>query len=121
MLYQNAEKLCDPKANPMIPPKFLGDMRNFLDLHIHSLHQYLRLPERCSKHKKLVDGYQCNKCVNLMEAKIQLLKANCLNCVEVKAFVDLCLTKVKKAIVEPGTAVGAISATSIGILIINFF
>lgn len=116
MLYDYVKQLCDSTVNPMIPLKFLADMQRFLDTHIHSFHIYLQLPERCNKHKKLVDGFKCYECDNLMNAKIQLLRANCLNYVQVKAFVDLCLIKVKKAIVEPGTAVGAVSATSIGII-----
>lgn len=43
-----------------------------------------------------------------------LIKANVLTKKRISSFIDLCIQKVKRAIVEPGTAVGAIAATSIG-------
>lgn len=107
-----------------MPPKFLGDMQHYLEVHINSFYKYLKLLERCSKHSKLREAIKCDLCANLLQGKIHLLKANCLNDSQVKAFVDLCLSKVKKAIVEPGTAVGAVAATSIGkkkILVLLFF
>lgn len=40
--------------------------------------------------------------------------AHCLTHKQIVEFLELCALKLQKAFIEPGTAVGAIAATSIG-------
>lgn len=42
------------------------------------------------------------------------IKAHCMTHSQAVAFIELCVKKLKKAVTEPGTAVGAVAATSIG-------
>lgn len=47
--------------------------------------------------------------------------AHCVSHSQFVAFLEACCLKLRKAVVEPGTAVGAIAATSIGLLAFDFF
>jgi DNA-directed RNA polymerase III subunit RPC1 len=53
-------------------------------------------------------------CTSAFNARRSLMLAHCLTYKQIGAFVDLCTKKLHKAFIDPGTAVGAISAASIG-------
>jgi len=57
---------------------------------------------------------KCALCEIAHQSKQNLVRANCLSRKHVENFVDRCIYKFKRAIAEPGSAVGAIAATSIG-------
>uniref|UniRef100_A0A915D6G0 DNA-directed RNA polymerase n=1 Tax=Ditylenchus dipsaci TaxID=166011 RepID=A0A915D6G0_9BILA len=99
-----------------MPPKFGRDMEEFLRHDVANLKPYYDLPSQCEKHcgKKVLARAKCSACDGARTARESLIRANCLSFSQISAFVDMCALKVKRAIVEPGTAVGAIAATSIG-------
>jgi DNA-directed RNA polymerase III subunit RPC1 len=43
------------------------------------------------------------------------MESHCLTRNQIVAFTELCASKLQRAFIEPGTAVGAIAATSIGL------
>ncbi|KAI1716490.1 RNA polymerase rpb1, domain 5 domain-containing protein [Ditylenchus destructor] len=96
-----------------VPSKFISSMTNFLMDYISPSKIIFDLPDHCSKHsEKLVDD--CEYCKSAKLYKQALVQAKCLSASHITGFVNLCTSKIKRAIVEPGTAVGAIAATSIG-------
>lgn len=60
---------------------------------------------------------RCLKCKQQLEFRKIQIRSHCLSHSQAVAFVELCAYKLKRAITEPGTAVGAIAATSIGIFL----
>uniref|UniRef100_A0A0N4Z3L6 DNA-directed RNA polymerase subunit n=1 Tax=Parastrongyloides trichosuri TaxID=131310 RepID=A0A0N4Z3L6_PARTI len=78
-----------------------------------SKHKYLyEKPWKCSKHQD--KNNDCKKCDVLTFIKINLLRSFGMSKTECINMVKLCSMKLHRAITEPGTAVGAIAATSIG-------
>ncbi|KJH41173.1 RNA polymerase Rpb1, domain 2 [Dictyocaulus viviparus] len=56
----------------------------------------------------------CAQCFSQEKYRNAQVKSFCVSHSQLKTFLEKCCDKLKKAIVEPGTAVGAIAATSIG-------
>ncbi|KAH7729808.1 RNA polymerase Rpb1 [Aphelenchoides avenae] len=91
--------------------KFKRDVFEFLENHVHSTERYFSLQERCEQHKKFLA--KCDTCKAVKRRQL-LIQSNCINHSQAIAFIEMCAEKIKKAVVEPGSAVGAIAATSIG-------
>ncbi|KAI1724274.1 RNA polymerase rpb1, domain 5 domain-containing protein [Ditylenchus destructor] len=103
-------------ANSMpqqVPSKFISSMTNFLMDYIAPSKTIFDLPDHCSNHSGELVG-DCEYCKSAQRYKQALIQAKCLSASHINGFVNLCTSKIKRAIVEPGTAVGAIAATSIG-------
>ncbi|CAD5234319.1 unnamed protein product [Bursaphelenchus xylophilus] len=88
----------------------------FLMGYLDSKQSFFQLPSTCNKHANatIVTRNKCQFCQNARNVRQTLIKAHYLSHAQVMTFIELCEKKLKKAIVEPGTAVGAVSATSIG-------
>lgn len=61
----------------------------------------------------------CNECKTKDYFRQTEIKSRRLSRSQAVAFVELCSKKFRRAICEPGTAVGAIAATSIGKLFVR--
>lgn len=57
---------------------------------------------------------RCDDCKNQSFFRQTQIKSHCLSRAQSIAFIEFCSRKFRRAICEPGTAVGAIAATSIG-------
>lgn len=71
----------------------------------------------CSQHDEKTDEKMrkdCSVCKNFEAYRSLLLSNLCLTKSQLSSFIQLCYYKVARAVTEPGTAVGAIAATSIG-------
>ncbi|CCD66619.1 DNA-directed RNA polymerase subunit [Caenorhabditis elegans] len=107
-----------------IQKKFKGKYVHFAD----KLSEYITQTEikkskkwqngkaHCGNHETadLKTKESCKICKNLEAYKTSLLANSCLTKTQLCSFIELCYYKVARAITEPGTAVGAIAATSIG-------
>ncbi|KAK5973725.1 DNA-directed RNA polymerase subunit [Trichostrongylus colubriformis] len=75
------------------------------------------IPEFCSTHPKGIPPNRtgkCAQCLSQQKYRSAQVHAHCVSHSQFVAFLEACCLKLKKAVVEPGTAVGAIAATSIG-------
>jgi len=101
--------------------KFKNDLHEFLVKTFQENAFYLRIPSNCPRHARLFSPVtrsgrhpNCALCDQIRCQRQALLRANCFGLSHLRGFLDICVVKLKRAIVEPGTAVGAIAATSIG-------
>ncbi|KAI6216279.1 DNA-directed RNA polymerase subunit [Aphelenchoides besseyi] len=78
--------------------------------------KYVDRPQVCEKHARTESTAKanCSACSDIDRIRKALIRAHYLSCSQLVAFANLCAEKLRRSIVEPGTAVGAISATSIG-------
>ncbi|KAK6053594.1 RNA polymerase Rpb1, domain 5 [Cooperia oncophora] len=79
-------------------PLFRTQLEDFINEVIRKTSMVYKTPEYCSSHPK-------------GSAQVH---AHCVSHSQFVAFLEACCLKLRKAVVEPGTAVGAIAATSIG-------
>ncbi|VDN04831.1 unnamed protein product [Thelazia callipaeda] len=93
---------------------FREQLQSFINEYIKKTEKYYKLSKRCTKHERLASKSQCKNCTNQNFFRQTQIKCHCLSHEQALAFVELCAKKLKRAICEPGTAVGAIAATSIG-------
>ncbi|MFH4974741.1 hypothetical protein AB6A40_001450 [Gnathostoma spinigerum] len=96
-------------------PRFREQLEEFIFRYIDKTSKYFALPECCGVHQqKSLANDGCSKCVSLSRYRRIQICSHCLSHSQAVAFIELCHSKLKRAIIEPGTAVGAIAATSIG-------
>ncbi|CAD5229444.1 unnamed protein product [Bursaphelenchus okinawaensis] len=95
---------------------FSEKVKEFLVDYISTKQTFYELKTACTKHTSAAASTQskCRLCQNVKKMRETLLKAHYLTKTQIISFIELCEKKLKKAIVEPGTAVGAVAATSIG-------
>jgi len=95
--------------------KFMDSLKKFLLTQLPAGDRHLQMSEHCPKHRKCATlKSKCALCDVVYRSKRNLVRANCLSRSHVDSFVDRCISKFMRAIAEPGSAVGAIAATSIG-------
>ncbi|EFO93786.1 hypothetical protein CRE_12654 [Caenorhabditis remanei] len=97
-------------------PHFAEQLKDFLQTEIRKSKKWQNGKTHCSQHETAEENIRekCAKCKNMAEYKSLLLTNSCLTKAQLHSFIQLCYYKVARAITEPGTAVGAIAATSIG-------
>ncbi|CAI2350380.1 unnamed protein product [Caenorhabditis sp. 36 PRJEB53466] len=94
---------------------FAKQMVEFLEKEMKKIGKWQNGAVVCAEHEgKADESVTCKKCQNLSAYKTSLLSNLGLTRSQLRSFLQLCHYKVARAITEPGTAVGAIAATSIG-------
>lgn len=95
---------------------FRERLEEFIFDYLDKTDKYYRLRSMCEKHISATKAVQseCGDCLSQVNFRQSLIRSHCLSHSQAVAFVELCDMKLKRAITEPGTAVGAIAATSIG-------
>uniref|UniRef100_A0A8R1XTF5 DNA-directed RNA polymerase subunit n=3 Tax=Onchocerca TaxID=6281 RepID=A0A8R1XTF5_ONCVO len=94
---------------------FREQLESFITEYLEKTNKYYKLPKNCIKHTELMPSRTCCvDCKNQNFFRQTEIKSHCLSHTQAMAFVELCSKKFRRAICEPGTAVGAIAATSIG-------
>ncbi|VDN53841.1 unnamed protein product [Dracunculus medinensis] len=92
--------------------RFREQLENFIFGHLDKTSKYYSIPSYCNKHKS--NRAKCYDCISQNRYRQKLIVSNCLSHSQAVAFVEFCDKKLKRAIAEPGSAVGAVAATSIG-------
>lgn len=93
--------------------EFKKNLREFIVGYVKKSGEYFSLPTTCGLSH---DGFE-ELCTNCRSARIKresLIASHCLNVKQALQFLEMALDKYRGAVTEPGTAVGAIAATSIG-------
>ncbi|KAL3989412.1 RNA polymerase Rpb1 domain 5 family protein [Acanthocheilonema viteae] len=94
---------------------FREQLESFINEHLKKTNKYYKLPKNCTRHMQLMTSRtRCDDCKNQNFFRQTEIKSRCLSRAQAIAFIGLCSRKFRRAICEPGTAVGAIAATSIG-------
>ncbi|CAD6193580.1 unnamed protein product [Caenorhabditis auriculariae] len=91
---------------------FAKTVKKYLEKELQKSKQHILLPTSCSDHK--IENLKCSACKSAVSYRDLFVKNVCLTRSRVELFVKLCAEKVRRAVTEPGTAVGAVAATSIG-------
>uniref|UniRef100_A0A0K0FAM9 DNA-directed RNA polymerase subunit n=1 Tax=Strongyloides venezuelensis TaxID=75913 RepID=A0A0K0FAM9_STRVS len=86
----------------------------FIEKKLSQRKHFYDMPWNCNKHKLLKEITSCKDCNVTTFKKINQLRAYGMSKNECINMVKLCSMKLHRAITEPGTAVGAVAATSIG-------
>ncbi|GMT04446.1 hypothetical protein PENTCL1PPCAC_26619, partial [Pristionchus entomophagus] len=99
-------------------PQDQGHFRSQLEDYVYKVldrgAKYWNYAKTCEEHESTRAKKPCNKCKRTSIVRNALLNEKSLTHSQATSFVELCGLKLRKAITEPGTAVGAIAATSIG-------
>ncbi|RCN27659.1 hypothetical protein ANCCAN_26606, partial [Ancylostoma caninum] len=96
---------------------FREKLQDFVDKVIEKTATIFKTPHYCSSHPKGIPPNRkgmCAQCLSQQKYRSAQVHAYCVSHSQFVAFLESCCLKLRKAIVEPGTAVGAIAATSIG-------
>uniref|UniRef100_A0AC35U8A1 DNA-directed RNA polymerase subunit n=1 Tax=Rhabditophanes sp. KR3021 TaxID=114890 RepID=A0AC35U8A1_9BILA len=94
---------------------FKKTFRDFISNSLTAKSSIYDLPWKCEKHLDTEsDSDKCKSCIGKHFFKINQLRARGMSITECRRLVSFCSIKLHKAITEPGTAVGAVAATSIG-------
>ncbi|VDN26197.1 unnamed protein product, partial [Gongylonema pulchrum] len=96
---------------------FRKQLESFIFGYIDKSKKYYDIADHCLKHndkKRSAVQTRCSDCKNQNVFRQTTIRSQCLSRSQAIAFIDLCARKLKRAVTEPGTAVGAIAATSIG-------
>ncbi|KAK6745748.1 hypothetical protein RB195_012082 [Necator americanus] len=101
------------KIHPLFRDQLLRFTNDVIDANI----RYRRIPKFCCKHRdrpppNIID--RCTDCLNRQKFRNVQIQTHCVSKLQLMTFLEKCCLKLKRAIIEPGTAVGAIAATSIG-------
>ncbi|KAI6232900.1 DNA-directed RNA polymerase subunit [Aphelenchoides fujianensis] len=79
---------------------------NYLVQYQQKNQRYVDIPRVCEEHFKsmteMKDG--CTKCEAVTRSRKALISAHYLSCTQLVAFTNLCAEKLRRSIVEPGTA-----------------
>uniref|UniRef100_A0A915ASZ0 DNA-directed RNA polymerase subunit n=2 Tax=Parascaris univalens TaxID=6257 RepID=A0A915ASZ0_PARUN len=96
--------------------RFREQLEEFMLNYISSTHKYYTLPKTCQQHEFSSRAVcaKCDVCISRSRFRQIQIRSHCLSHSQAVAFIELCNDKLKRAVTEPGTAVGAIAATSIG-------
>ncbi|CAI5448922.1 unnamed protein product [Caenorhabditis angaria] len=91
---------------------FTKTLEEFIEKELEKSRKLQKIAANCERH----NGGQvsCSDCSSRSSYKKLLLSNSGLTRGQLSSFVKLCAYKVARAVTEPGTAVGAIAATSIG-------
>ncbi|KAK0401335.1 hypothetical protein QR680_015722 [Steinernema hermaphroditum] len=109
ILQDSVKKMC-----PKNYSSFGDDLMAFLMKFYDSMEPYFNLPKNCHKHLDVKKEVVCEECAQKLQIRNNVIKANCLSLALMKELTIVCIHKLERAITEPGTAVGAVAATSIG-------
>ncbi|EYC08344.1 hypothetical protein Y032_0066g3709 [Ancylostoma ceylanicum] len=96
---------------------FRVNLEDFVEEVIEKTAMVLKTPYYCSDHLNRVSTSTrdiCVQCISQQKYRSILMHAHSISNSQLVAFLESCCRKLNKAAVEPGTAVGAIAATSIG-------
>ncbi|KAK6759531.1 hypothetical protein RB195_021237 [Necator americanus] len=96
---------------------FREKLQEFVDKVIEKTATIFKTPHFCSSHPKGIPPNRkglCAQCASQQKYRSAQVHAYCVSHSQFVAFLESCCLKLRKAVVEPGTAVGAIAATSIG-------
>ncbi|KAI6190923.1 DNA-directed RNA polymerase subunit [Aphelenchoides bicaudatus] len=95
---------------------FADQTCEYLNGYLERNQKYVDMPTHCNLHPSASADIRqtCNECDAAYQSRRSLMLAHCLTYTQIDAFIKLCTVKLHKAFIEPGTAVGAVSATSIG-------
>ncbi|RCN46647.1 RNA polymerase Rpb1, domain 5 [Ancylostoma caninum] len=96
---------------------FRKNLQVFVEKIIEKTEMVLKTPCQCRDHRNRVSTNIktiCEQCISQHKYRDAQIHAKCVCPSQLVAFLETCCHKLKKAIAEPGTAVGAIGATSIG-------
>uniref|UniRef100_A0A914WUN4 DNA-directed RNA polymerase n=1 Tax=Plectus sambesii TaxID=2011161 RepID=A0A914WUN4_9BILA len=98
------------------PKRFIEQLDEFVMGYLDKTSKYWTLPKCCDKHGNAREAARskCEQCKMKAKYRAIQIRAFCLSHSQAVAFLELCGEKVRRATTEPGTAVGAIAATSIG-------
>ncbi|KAF8382261.1 rpc-1 [Pristionchus pacificus] len=104
------------KSIPFEQDHFRTQLEAYIEKVLSQGARYWDYKKTCKKHQSLRGKAitSCEECTRVYSVRNALLNQKSLTHSQATAFVELCGLKLRKAITEPGTAVGAIAATSIG-------
>ncbi|WKY14160.1 hypothetical protein Q1695_000032 [Nippostrongylus brasiliensis] len=97
--------------------QFRSQLVDFISEVIKKTSAIYKIPAFCSSHPKGIPPNRkglCAQCLSQQKYRSAQVHAHCVSHSQFVAFLERCCLKLRKAVVEPGTAVGAIAATSIG-------
>ncbi|KAK5979682.1 DNA-directed RNA polymerase subunit, partial [Trichostrongylus colubriformis] len=98
--------------------EFQNRLKNFVDEVIRKSLATYKIPSLCRDHRNGSPvhrrGNMCAQCYSQEKYRKAQIRAHCFSRSQFIGFLEKCCEKQKKAVIEPGTAVGAIAATSIG-------
>uniref|UniRef100_A0A914M7Y9 DNA-directed RNA polymerase n=1 Tax=Meloidogyne incognita TaxID=6306 RepID=A0A914M7Y9_MELIC len=104
----------------LVTNKFADELYNFICKQFNANKKLLQLQVNCERHRAYMSPTTrsgkvcCKTCEEFRFRRQAQLRSNGLSLAQIRQFLLLCQGKVRRAIVEPGTAVGAVAATSIG-------
>lgn len=94
--------------------EFRKELEKFTIAYIEKTGKFFQLPGHCPNHATWTPAAGCSQCASAYAMKNALTKAHYLTAKQLEKFITLSGQKYRRAVTEPGTAVGAIAATSIG-------
>lgn len=92
--------------------QFRDDLLKFLKNMVDRTKKFYNWPQNCSSHP--ITSQNCPACLRNVETAWMLRRSMCYTKDQIAKFLELCSEKYRRAVTEPGTAVGAVGATSIG-------
>uniref|UniRef100_A0A914M3S4 DNA-directed RNA polymerase n=1 Tax=Meloidogyne incognita TaxID=6306 RepID=A0A914M3S4_MELIC len=104
----------------LVTNKFADELYDFICKRFNANKKLLQLQVNCERHRAYMSPTTrsgkvcCKTCEEFRFRRQAQLRSNGLSLAQIRQFLLLCQGKVRRAIVEPGTAVGAVAATSIG-------
>ncbi|XGW34847.1 hypothetical protein V3C99_018691 [Haemonchus contortus] len=96
---------------------FRTQLEDFVSDVVEKTSLIYKISEFCRSHPKGIPPNRkgmCAQCLSQQKYRTAQVQAHCVSHSQFVAFLEACCLKLRKAVVEPGTAVGAIAATSIG-------
>ncbi|KHJ94076.1 RNA polymerase Rpb1, domain 5 [Oesophagostomum dentatum] len=96
---------------------FREKLQEFVDVVIDKTATIFKTPRFCSSHPNGIPSNRrgmCAQCLSQQKYRSAQVHAYCVSHSQFVSFLESCCLKLRRAVVEPGTAVGAVAATSIG-------
>ncbi|KAE9413899.1 hypothetical protein Angca_008466, partial [Angiostrongylus cantonensis] len=98
-------------------PLFRSQLETFVKKVISKTSATYKIPRFCKNHPNGIPPNRkglCAQCLSQQKYRSSQVQSFCVSHSQFVTFLETCCNKVKKAIIDPGTAVGAVAATSIG-------
>ncbi|VDM52864.1 unnamed protein product [Angiostrongylus costaricensis] len=98
-------------------PLFRSQLETFVKNVISKTSATYKIPRFCKSHPNGIPPNRkglCAQCLSQQKYRSSQVQSFCVSHSQFVTFLETCCNKIKKAVVDPGTAVGAVAATSIG-------
>ena len=101
------------KAESQIHTKFVMDLKSYIFTKIDAATDEAKKLFFCGKHTEII-SLECDECNTVSVKQEMYVGRKAMTGNQLSKFINLCISKARRAVTEPGTAVGAVAATSIG-------